>query len=322
MRIPFIEPWNRLSPTSQGIAWILLSGFLFALMGLLTKILGNRLDSFQIAFFRTLFGFLAISPFILAGGRAVFHTQKFKLHLARGTLGAVGLMTMFYALTHLPLADATAYGFSRALFVVLAARFFLGEAIRARRLGATAVGFIGVLVMLRPTGEVNPAAFVALFGAATVAGIVVLIKKLSQTERPVTVMAYFGVISTALTFVPALIFWKTPTLHELAMLMAIGTVGAAAQGASIRAVKVADASVVMSFDYMQLLYAIGLGFLFLGETPDAWMLGGALIVIASGLYIARREARLRREQKIESSLERAALADAPANPDQQQGGKP
>ncbi len=292
--------WLQLAPVARGVLWMLLAGLLFALMGVLVKTLGSRLDSFQVAFFRAGFGCVAILPFALAAGPKVLATRRFGAHLLRGTLGAAGMFSGFYSITHLPLAEATAYSFTKPLFLVLLAALFLGERVRARRIAATAIGFAGVLIMLRPEqllagGGLPVAALVGLAGAAFVAGIVVMVKRLLRTERPVTVMAYFGIISTLLTLAPALVVWVPPTPQELALLMAVGAFGASAQGCMIRAYNIAEATAIAPFDYFRLIYAAIFGFAFFAEVPALWTLAGAAVIVGSTLYIAHRETRLGRK---------------------------
>ncbi|MHA1569414.1 MAG: DMT family transporter, partial [Alphaproteobacteria bacterium] len=126
--------------------------------------------------------------------------------------------------------------------------------------------------------------------------VTVIIKKLSETERPVTIMFYFGITSTTVAAIPAAAVWRTPTLSEIALLMLIGALGATAQVCTIRAYRVGEASAITPFDYSRLLFAGLLGVIFFAEIPDLWTLAGAGIIVASTLYIARREALARVER--------------------------
>ena len=284
--------WLALPPGLRAILWVVLSGILFSFMGVFVKLLGTRLAIPQVAFFRALFGLAAILPFAIAAGPKVLATKHPLGHLARGLMGATGMFCGFYAYTHLPLATATAYSFTKPLFLVLLAAVFLGETVRARRLTAMAVGFAGVLVMLRPHAGIEVAALVALFGAATVAGVVVAIKVLVRTERPVTVMFYFGVISTTILAVPAWLVEAPPSGGDLLLPIAIGPAGASRHSPMTPAYTLTDATAIGPLDYLRLLYSAAFGYLIFGEVPDVWMWVGAGIIIASTLYIAHREAQL------------------------------
>lgn len=286
--------WMRLSPNVRGAIWILLAALLFSSMGALVKTLGARLDSFEIAFFRCLFGLFAVLPFLGREGLAGVKTKRLSGHLLRAVLGVGAMFCGFYAVTHLPLANAAAISFTKPLFMILLAVLLLHETVRMRRWIATAIGFGGVLLMVRPGPEgFEFAALVALSGALLVSAVQILVKSLAVTERPVTILVWFGVFSTLAALGPAIIVWKTPTLVELGMLVAVGALGASGQSLTIRGLRVAEAAAIAPFDYARLLFAAGYGFLLFGEVPTVWTVAGALVIVSSTLYIARREAQMR-----------------------------
>ena len=207
----------------RGALWILLSAIIFTMTNSLIKYVGSTLDPFQMVFFRGLFGTMFLLPIVWhAGGMAVLKTQRRNFHLARGITGSLALMTIFYALTNMPLADVMGISFSRSLWVIILAVLFLGERIRWRRWTATLVGFCGVLVMVRPGPEANPAAIAAVLNALFVAMSVVLIKRMTVTEKPLTILFWGTLIPTFVTLPPAIIVWETPTNTELMLMAAIG----------------------------------------------------------------------------------------------------
>ena len=138
--------FSALSPNTQGALWIVVSCVLFSIMQAEVKLLGERLDTFQIAFFRCAFGLIVILPFMAKAGPTVFKTERPLAHLLRGCLGAGAMACGFYSVTHMPLADATAISFAKPLFMIVLAVLFLNEQVRWRRWSATAVGFVGVLI--------------------------------------------------------------------------------------------------------------------------------------------------------------------------------
>jgi drug/metabolite transporter (DMT)-like permease len=145
--------WSALPLSVRAVLLMVTGSLLFSVMGALVKLLGQQIDSFQIAFFRCFFGFIAILPFVLLKrGRHAFRTTYFYGHFLRGALGVAAIVAGFYATTRLPLTDSTAISFTAPLFMILTAIFLLGEKVRWRRGLATAAGFIGVLVMVRPDG--------------------------------------------------------------------------------------------------------------------------------------------------------------------------
>lgn len=293
VRLRFVQMrLGRLAPNVRGALWVLLGCALFTCMGTLVKLLSAEFDSFQLAFFRAGFGFLAVLPFVARDRFAAVRTRRLAAHAARGLLGAGAMLCGFYALTHLSYADAVSLSYARPLFLIPMAVAFLGEQVRVRRWAATGIGFVGVLIMLRPGHAPDLATFVALGGAALVAVVTVLIKRLSATERPETLLFYFGVISTTVALMPALAVWRHPSFGELLLLLTVGACAACGQYCTVRSFKVGEATAVIPFDYARLLLAGVIGFAVFAEVPDVWTICGALVIVASTLYIALREAQL------------------------------
>lgn len=286
--------WVALPGNARGALWMIASGIGFTFMALLIKLLGDRLDSFQIAFFRCLIGFLAILPFVAGYGLSSLRTRSLGIHLLRGIFGLVAMFSSYYAVAHMPLASYTALSFTKPLFSTVLAVIILHEVVRWRRWSATLVGFVGVLVMVRPgAGTFDAAALFALTDALSIAFLVTLVKRLPPGETTLVMLFYFGVFSTAAALPPAVFVWRAPTLEEYAFLIGIGVLGVLSQSFWIRAYRVGEASVVSPFDYLRLLFAGLAGFLAFAERPDIWTLVGAAIIVVSTVYIARREARLR-----------------------------
>jgi drug/metabolite transporter (DMT)-like permease len=282
---------SQVPPNLRGALWILGGVVLFSVMSVFIKYLGPSLGSSTIAFFRALFGFMVILPFALSTGLTGIKTDRPVLHLFRGLLGTSAMICGIYAVTHLALADAIALSFTRPLFLIVFAVLFLGEVVRIRRWAATAVGFVGVLIMIRPGGDIDVATWIALLGAMLVAATFVTVKKLSATERPSLMMFYFGIISISVTLVPALVDWHEPTSTELLMLAGAGIFGVTGQLCVVRGLKVGEATAVAPFDYARIIFAAAIGYWLFGEVPDVWTGVGAAVIIAASLYIAHREAR-------------------------------
>ena len=298
--------WRTL-PLSVRAVLLMATGYLlFSVMGALVKLLGQQIDSFQIAFFRCFFGFIAILPFVLLKrGRHAFRTTHFYGHFLRGALGVAAIVAGFYATTRLPLTDSTAISFTAPLFMILTAIFLLGEKVRWRRGLATAAGFIGVLVMVRPdSGTLDLGAMVGLIAAFLGALSTTLIKRLSATEKALTILVYFGLFSSILTAIPAYFVWRPLAGDEFALLALVGALGAVGQFCQMRAFAAAELMAVALIDYSRLIFAGIMGFLLFAELPDRYTLVGAAMIVGSTLYIACRETHL-------SRLHRAALAVRP-----------
>ena len=307
-----IDMWEQLPANLRGAIFMLLGALGFSCMAFVIKIVGRPLSETEpglnnslIVFARCFFGLLILLPVIYRSGpTAVLRTNRIWLHLQRGLIGFCALTTFIYAISFMPLADVTAMSFAKPLFVIILAVLFLGEKVRWRRWAATMVGFVGVLIMIRPgqTGF-DPNVLFAVLGALLVAGAVVTMKILSRSESVLTILTYFGITSTLFALIPALLNWQWPSLAQLGLLLLIGILGVGSQSFLVRAYAAGEATFVAPFDYIRLIYAGGLGYLFFSEIPDIWTLAGALLIVISTLYIARREAVLARQNKMADSAD-------------------
>jgi len=285
---------RALPGNARGCLWAVAAMLAFGSMEAIIKHLGAAMHPMQIVFFRCLFAFLTIAPVVLlTSGMAGIATKRLGAHFSRTILGFGAMATGFFAITKMPLADAVALGFVRPLFLVLLAVLFLGEQIRWRRWTATAVGFVGVVVMVQPSPEGwNPFALVALLSGFLVACVSVALKKLSETERAETAVFWFAAMSSVLAAGPAILVWRTPTPAEWPFLAALGVLGSLGQYLIVRAYRIAEATAVDPMDYGRLILAAILGVAVFGEMLQTHTLVGAAIIAASTFYIARREAKL------------------------------
>jgi drug/metabolite transporter (DMT)-like permease len=287
------ERWLMLSPNTRGILWMIASGIGFTIMAIGIKQLGQRLDSLQIGFFRVLFGLIAILPFVAQTGLARLRTRHLRVHFVRAVFGLIAMYCSYYALVHMPLADYTALSFTKPLFATALAVVILGEVVRWRRWSATIVGFLGVLIMVRPGHDTfQPAALAALTDAFAIAFLVVLVKRLPPQETPLGMLYWFGVFAVVLSVPGAIYSWQWPTAHEFLLLAMVGVLGALSQSFWIRAFRAGEASAVAPFDYLRLIFAGVVGVMLFSEWPSAWTLAGAAVIVASTIYIARRESQL------------------------------
>jgi len=295
LALPLRERWRRLSGNSRGAVWMIASGLVFTVMAIGIKLLGHRLDSLQIGFFRVVVGFAAILPFVARAGWSQIRTRHLHVHLIRAVFGLMAMYCSYYAIARIPLADYTALSFTKPLFATFLAIVILHEVVRWRRWTATAVGFLGVIVMVRPgAGTFQPAALAALVEAFSIAFLVTLVKRLPARETTTGMLFHFGLFASILSIGPAIYAWQWPTTLEWLLLIAVGILGAMAQSFWIRSFRCGDASVVAPFDYLRLLFTGVVGFAVFAELPTAWTLLGAGVIIGSTLYIAHREMQLAR----------------------------
>ncbi len=285
-----------LTPTVRGLLWMLLSTALLAAMHAMVRHVSAGLHPFEIAFFRNLFGLLALSPLLLHGGLGAFRTEQPRLQVLRGFTGIVAMLGWFYALSYVPIATATALSFTAAVFASLGAVVFLGEKMRLRRWSAVAVSFVGVLIILRPGSEAfQPGALVVLVSAVMWGGSVVIVKQLSRTDSSVSIVAWMGIMLSVLSIPPALLVWQSPSMEQLGWLCLIGLTGTLGHLTMIQGLRLADTTAVMSVDFARLLWATLLGVvIFSDPLESATWIGGTLIFV-SGIYIIYRESRARDE---------------------------
>lgn len=279
--------------------WLLASATMFTFTGVLVKTLGQTLHPFEISFFRGLVALAVILPiFSRTGGiRAGMRTQIPLLQITRGVVGSVAMFLGFYAIVALPLAEAQAISFSRNLFLVPLAAFILSEAVGPRRAIAACVGFVGVLIMLRPNMGGGEAGMLLSLGAAAALGhaflvalATVLVNIASRYDGSVTLMFYTNTVSVTLIAIPTFFVWQTPNMQEFLMLVAMGILATASHNCFIRAFAMGEASVIAPVDYSRLIFAALAGFVVFSTVPDIYTIVGALIIVASSFYILRREA--------------------------------
>ncbi|SMF38631.1 Permease of the drug/metabolite transporter (DMT) superfamily [Tistlia consotensis] len=283
-----------LHPNLQGAAWMVAAATVFSINGVLVKELAaGGLSFWQVAFARAFFALLPLLPFVWRNGAAAFRTTYPATHLLRALFGAGAMTAGFYALSRLPLALVTAIGFTSPLFTIVLSALVLRELVRWRRWSATAIGFLGMLVMVRPGGAgFDPAMLAAVGMALGTACAVILVKRFPKGESQTAMLVWFCVTSILTSAGPAVHVWQDPTAVQWLLLVGVGVVGVAAQAMIVNAYRTGEASFVASFDYSRLLGAAVLGFAFFAEVPDLYTLLGAAIIVGSSLYIAHREAQL------------------------------
>lgn len=285
-----ISKFNALPGNVKGAFTIFVAAFGFALMAALVKLAGERLHVTQILLVRQAIMMLIVMPKVLNHFPGCLRTQRLDLQIIRVCAALVAMLGGFYAIINMPLADAMAIGFAKAFFVTIFAIFILREQVGWRRWMAVAVGFVGVLIMIQPgTENFDPISLYALAGSAAAGFVMVIIRKLSETDAPITTLSYQAFLVGLVVLVPGMIYWQAPTLSEWMILLAIGGVSYGAQMMNIYAYKWGEASVLASLDYVRLLYATLFGYLIFGTLPTLYTWLGAAVIIAASIYTVQRE---------------------------------
>ena len=273
----------------------------------IVRMLSSDLHAFEIVFFRNLFGFLAIAPFLFRRGIPDFPRQEFSLYMIRAGFGLVAMLGWFYALTVVPLADATALSFTAPIFTTIAAIIILGEVVRVRRWTAMLIGFAGAMIVLRPgdltigIGEIS-----ALVSSAAIAVVIVLVKILARTETSDRIVAFHTLILLPLSLFAAVFVWTWPTWTQLGMCVFLGMAASLANWLTVRAFTIGETAAVMPYDFTRLPFMALIGYLAFAEVPDVWTWIGGAVIFASSIYIARREARLACEEARARPVDRRA----------------
>jgi len=287
----------RVDHPFKGIALILLSTVFLGCSDITAKYLSTSLPSIEITWIRFLTFALMFTPVMLPSSPLyAMRTERLGLHVMRGAALLGSSLFFITGLGFLPIAEASATGFVAPLFVTALSILFLGEKVGMRRWFATALGLIGVLIILRPgTGAFHLAAFFPVVSAACWAGTLILTRMMSGREAVVTTMAYSSLAGLAILTAIVPFVWVTPSWTAIALGIFIGVASTAGQWIVVLAYRYGDASVLAPFSYSQLLWVSILGFFIFGEVPSLWTVVGAAFIVASGLYIAHRE-RVRRAQ--------------------------
>ena len=291
-----IDWFDSLSGNLKGSLIILVAAFGFSLMVALIKLAGERYDVTQILLVRQSVMLLIASPSILLHFPGCLRSGRPQLQFLRVGLALVAMLTGFYAVIHLPLADVMAIGFAKAFFVTIFAIWILHETVGIRRWFAVILGFVGVLVMMRPgTSGFDPVSLLALFSAACAGMVMITLRLLAKHDAPITTLSYQALF-VGLAICPfAYWFWVWPDLYGWLVLIAIGVVSYCAQLMNIHAYKWGEASVLASLDYVRLLYATLFGYLLFDSWPSIYTWIGAGIIISASLYTVHREHRKNRE---------------------------
>lgn len=282
----------RLPPSVQGICWIMLSGALFSVLNAGLRYVSLDLPPMVTSFFRFLFGLVFIAPIVMRMGFAVFRTKRPSMQVARNIVHASAFAIWYTALPLIPLAEMTAIMFTGPLFITIGAWLFLREKVRWRRWMAIGIGFVGVLIIVRPGfAEVSFGTWLMLSSVPVIAASQLIAKAQTKVDSTQTIVCWQTVLLILLFLPPALLQWQTPSWEQLVILLGCGLVGSAANMAMVQAFQVAEISAVQPMMFLNIVWASILGMLVFSDLPDFWTFIGAGVIIASTTYIARREAQ-------------------------------
>ncbi|TFZ06553.1 DMT family transporter [Ramlibacter henchirensis] len=284
---------ERLPPAVRGLLWSIAAGFLFVVLNTLMRGLSLNLAPFETQFLRYLAGIGVMLPFIARGGLAAFRPKNVAGQFTRGAVHTAGLCLWFTAVPHITLADTTAIGFTTPIFIMIGAVLVFREPMRWERWAAAAMGFAGVLIVVGPqlTGSGGQFALVMLASSPVFAASFLITKGLTRYERPEVIVVWQAITVTLLSFPLALLDWRWPDALQWAMFVGCGVLGSAGHYCLTKSFSVADISATQSVKFLDLVWAAMLGWLAFSDLPSRWTLAGGVVICASTVWIARREAR-------------------------------
>ena len=286
---------SRLIPSrvARGFFLAVVSGIFFNFLNASAKELASEMPPLYVSWGRWIAGIALIAPYMLwRVGLKGMRTRDLKLHCLRGVFHTPGYGLWYEAVAWLPLATMAALGFTGPIFVTLGAALFLGERVQARRWLAVAIGFAGMLVIVRPgMTAMNPGIWMMMVAVPLIAGSNLVAKVVSGRDRPEVVVLWQSVVG-AVCFTPLGIwFWQTPTTDQLLLFLASGFFGTMGYFFITWAYRLLDISALQPITFLGIVWAALMDVAVWGKTSDKWTFVGAAIIVAATTYIAHREAR-------------------------------
>ena len=281
------------SSLTRGAIAMILSSLAFAVMGVCIQICAQTLPNGMVVFFRNISGLVFLSPIVIrAGGLSVLRTTHLKQHLVRGIAGLSSMYCFFYAIGHLPLADAVLLNYTLPLFIPLVESLWLGEPFPLRLAAPLGLGFLGVMIVLPPgRGLITAAAGLGLLGGLLSAVAQTSVRELTKTEPTVRIVIYFALMGTSISALGLPFVWVSPAPALWLVIVLLGLSATTGQLLMTKAYSFAPASQIGGFVYTGVIFAALMDWLRLGHTPTLRFFAGATLVIASGALMFRLVSR-------------------------------
>ena len=290
------------------VALTLIGTLTAAIMASGVKYLSNDLNPFTICFFRCLIGLIIILPFIIKNKFKAIKSKNIKLQFYRSFINVISMITWFSAIGIMHLEKATALGFTTPLFTTILAVIILREVIRAHRITALFIGFLGVLIIIRPGYlPIESGTLLMLIASFSFSIVLIMVKKLSDIDSSLTIIFYHLLFMTPLTFVIAIFFWEGINFSQFFIFVLMGSAGLISHWCLAQAFKLSDTTFIMPFQFTKLIWASFIGYVIFAESPDKWTWFGGIVIFSSVIYITYREAFIKQQDPSTKQINRAII---------------
>ena len=278
-------------------------GLLFVAVTVMVRLLGSDMSAVQAAFIRYVIGVLLVLPMLwrMRSRGFGFGGGRLKLYALRGLVHGVAVMLWFFAMARIPIAEVTAIGFSTPVFTAIGAILIFREQVKARRMLAILAGFAGTLVVLRPGfATIEPGSLAQLIAALFFAASFLLAKRMTQSESSADIIVMLSIFCALALLPGALYYWREPTWLEVVWLAGVAVFATTGHYAVTRAIAAAPLTVTQPLSFLQMIWAVAVGYWMFEEVPDTWVIVGALIIVAAVSYLTHREAQAARRGRLKT----------------------
>ena len=291
------------------VALLAIGATLFgSFMGAGVKLLSNDLHPIIICFYRCLMGLIIITPFVARNNFKALQTDNMRLQIFRALINIISMICWFSAIGMMHFEKATALGFTTPLFTTVLAVLILGEVIRFHRTAALLLGFIGILIIIRP--GYMPFEFgtiLMLIASFSFSFVLIFVKKLSATDSSLTIIFYHLLYMTPAFFILSLFYWQSISFNQLVIFSLMGSSGLLSHWCLAQAFKMSDTTFVMPLQFTKLIWASLIGLFIFAEQPDIWTWVGGIIIFISVVYITYREAFRKKGTSKPIQVDRATI---------------
>ncbi len=276
----------------KAICFMVIGGISITIMQASVKLLSESLHPFVITFFRASLVLFILLPALIFFGNNVFVTSSFKLQAIRGAVGGTGMLCVFTGLSMISLAEATTLLFTVPIFATLLSVIFLSERVGIRRWSAIIVGFLGILIVMRPEISFGLGYALLLCAAVTWSISILIAKKLTERDSIISVTFWQAIGCVPIAFFASLMVWEWPSFDQLLWLFSIAGLGTLGHALLYASLKLGRVSFILPLDYIRIIWSSIFGFVLFGHLPTLQLYAGSMMIIGAATFISYREMKL------------------------------